>query len=90
MGNKSTSPQLTKNLSINGHEKNNFNNYNDDTDASLDNSSNQSYNGKKYGPSPRFRRRHPPKQISVDKKGRKPQVIFNFFSYLVKKEKRGK
>ncbi|CAF3816104.1 unnamed protein product [Rotaria sp. Silwood1] len=81
MGNKNTSPHLTKTLSINEHhEKNHFNQKynitnNEDIDSNFDNSSYQSYNGKKkYGPSPRFRRRHT-KQIRHDKKGKKIQVI---------------
>jgi hypothetical protein len=78
MGNKNTSPHLTKSVSINEHENNRFLQQhhltnNDDTDNSFETSSYQSSNGKKYGPSPRFRRRHT-KQTNLDKKGKKPQV----------------
>ena len=78
MGNKNTSPHLTKTLSINGHDNHRFIQQqhitnNDDTDNSFETSSYQSSNGKKNGPSPRFRRRHT-RQIHVDKKGKKPQV----------------
>jgi len=79
MGNKNTSPHLTKTLSINGHENSRFTQQhnvtiNDDTDNSYETSSCQSSNGKKYGPSPRFRRRRDTRQTHVDKKGKKPQV----------------
>ncbi|CAF3276263.1 unnamed protein product, partial [Rotaria sp. Silwood2] len=78
MGNKNTSAHLTKTLSINEHEKNRFIQQhnlknNEDIDSCLDNSSYKSYNGKKHGPSPRFRRHHT-KQIHLDKKGKKNQV----------------
>ncbi|CAF4102295.1 unnamed protein product, partial [Rotaria sp. Silwood1] len=43
-------------------------------------SSYQSYNGKKkYGPSPRFRRRHT-KQIRHDKKGKKIQPVSSYLN----------
>jgi hypothetical protein len=69
MGNKNTSPHLTK---TNGHETNRFSQQsnlstNDDTDNSCETSSYQSSTGKKYGPSPRFRRRQ-------SKQGKKSQV----------------
>jgi hypothetical protein len=74
MGNKNTSPHLTKTFSLNGHENNRFSQqHNDDTDNSFETSSYQSSSGKKYGPSPRVRRRHA-KQIQFDKKGKKSQV----------------
>ncbi len=82
MGNKHTSPHLTKTISLNGHENHRFPSpqqqqhsltHNDDTDNSFETSSYQSSNGKKYGPSPRFRRRHS-KQIQLEKKGKKAQV----------------
>jgi len=83
MGNKSTSPHLTKPISTNGHENNQFNQQynlsnNDDTDNNLETSSYQSNNGKKYGPSPRFRRRHT-KQINLDKKGKKISASYFIF-----------
>lgn len=67
MGNKNTSPHLTKS---NGHDnyrliqQQNFNNTDDIETASYRNS-----NGKKHGPSPRFRRRQ-------SKQGKKSQVDF--------------
>jgi len=84
MGNKNTSPHLTKTLSLNGHENNRFIQQhnitnNDDTDNSFETSSCQSSNGKKYGPSPRFRRRNT-KQIHRDKKGKRPQVCKTLMS----------
>jgi hypothetical protein len=88
MGNKNTSSHLTKTLSPNGHDNNRFiqQHYitnNDDTDNSFETSSYQSNNSKKYGPSPRFRRRHT-RQIHLDKKGKKPQVcLYSQRIYLI-------
>jgi hypothetical protein len=80
MGNKNTSPHLTK---INGHDINRFthnSSNNDDTDNSCETSSYQSSNGKKYGPSPRFRRRQ-------NKQGKKSQVCCQTIDfYLHNKE----
>ncbi|CAF0923797.1 unnamed protein product [Adineta ricciae] len=78
MGNKNTSPHLINSLSINGYDnhrsfqQHNLTN-NDDTDNSCETSSYQSSNGKKHGPSPRFRRRRDTRQSPLDKKGKKLQ-----------------
>ncbi len=69
MGNKNTSPHLTKTISLNGHDNNRFIHQHDDSNNSFESSP---YNGKKYGPSPRFRRRH--------SKGKKSQVIEFIFT----------
>jgi hypothetical protein len=76
MGNKNTSPHLTKTLSLNEHDNHRFIQQHDDPDNSFETSSYQSNNGKKYGPSPRFRRRH--------SKGKKAQVIsrINYSIYI--------
>lgn len=80
MGNKNTSPHLINSLSINGYDnhrsfqQHNLTN-NDDTDNSCETSSYQSSNGKKHGPSPRFRRRRDTRQSPADKKGKRLQVI---------------
>ncbi|CAF1388363.1 unnamed protein product [Adineta steineri] len=85
MGNKNTSPHLTKTLSINGHENHRFiQQHNvtnsDDTDNSFETSSYQSSNGKKYGPSPRFRRRRDNRHTHSDKKGKKPQPASSYLN----------
>lgn len=69
MGNKNSTTQLTKTFSVNGHdefEKNPF-----------DITSYQSSNGKKYGPSPRMRRRQTNKPLPTERKSRKSQVIIS-------------
>lgn len=65
MGNKNSSTHLT-----NQQYKSN----NHSLHSSIENSSlYRTNNWKKYGLSPRFRRRHP-RQVHHDKKGKKPQV----------------
>ena len=83
MGNKNTSPHLTKTLSINGHDPSRSLHSYDDTDNHFETSSYQSSNGKKHGPSPRFRRRQHPKPIPPDRKGRKSQVVQSQLSIFI-------
>ncbi len=67
MGNKNTSPHLTK---TNGHEHHRYTEQQHNltnNDNSFEISSNQNNNGKKYGQSPRIRRRS-------TKQGKKSQV----------------
>ena len=76
MGNKTSSSHLINhqtNRSIHQQKSNHYITNNDDINNSLDTSSYRSSNSKKYGPSPRFRRRHT-RQIQLDKKTKKAQV----------------
>lgn len=86
MGNKNTSAHLNRALSGNDddddddhhryiHQHDQLASH-DDIDDPFDIAAYQTQAGKKYGPSPRLRRRQT-RQVHADKKGRKPQVCLH-------------